>query len=180
MLITTLIALVMMLAAFAAPVAVVVGIWLLLTSALTKKKQWTKGAAFLLAGILCVAINPVAWQMIDGMAQSVSAGDSGARWISYNAPGSGFVWNGIRYLDLNISHPWIDSEGKQGIHVMQPKKKGEFIDLNDFLFPDWVYPVENDGGFDLYHYNNFLYCPEGRMDAALEYFQDTAHVDALR
>ena len=179
MLVTTFLALIMVLAAAVAPVFILMGIWLLLLNVLTKRKQWKRGAKFLLAGVLCIVINPVAWQMIDGVVQSVSAGYSGARWISYNAPGSGFIWNGTKFIKLEITHPWIDGDKEQKMHVMQPKSNGETINIKDYVFPDWVYPVENDGGFVLYVYDNYLYCPEEQMDAALEYFQDYDDWDSI-
>ncbi len=181
MLITTFFSLAMVLAAFAAPAAVIAGIYFFLISAFTKRKLWKKSRNLIIAGVVLLALNPVAHQMVKGVAQSVSSGDSGARWIDRNAPKSGFIWNGTKYLELEVIHPWINADGEQRVHIMRPKREGELIDIDiwGYVFPDWVYPVTNDGGFMLYVHQNYLFCPEEQMDAALAYFQDFDDWDSL-
>lgn len=159
-----------------------------------RKKLRRPGYILMLTGILLAVGNPVAWRAADGIAEQVAEGDSGARWISYNAPGSGFVWNGVRYAAIADVHVYKDEHGQEWFQAAQPgggdvlleskrstrlriHQPEDYRDNNvlvELVNPDWVYPLENDAGLDLFHYDYFVYCPENQRWKALAYF---AHTD---
>lgn len=156
-----------------------------------REKLRRRGRILMLTGILLAVGNPVAWSAADSVLYGIASGESGARWVSYNAPGSGFIWNGTRYVvveDLQTysdeqRREWLQAaqvgdgkdvlirdEREKRLRIYQPKDYGDYSFLVELLAPDWAYPLENDAGFDLYHHDMFIYCPEKQHWEVSSYF----------
>lgn len=172
----------LLLAVLGAGVSLLIGLGGFLFHLFSKKKKKTRMKRFLillLVGIVLLAVNPLARQLADSTVQSIFEGDSGAYWLEFNAPGSGFSWNGTRFLAVKggvLPQEQINDDEKEGIRVGQPPDSGGILSL---LHSDWIYPVENDRGFELYHHFEILYCPEYQWDEVSDYYQNPEHWETL-
>jgi len=160
----------------------------------TKKKLGKAGLILMLAGGLLAVGNPVVWSTADGLYQRAVEGASGAQWVHFNAPGSGFVWNGVRYVTIEDVYTYRDDDGQMWmraarpedtdvlvvdrkedrLRVDQPKEEGHTL-LVELLKPSWVYPLENPAGLELYHHDNYFFCPKEQLAKASAYFERTEY-----
>ena len=181
MLVLLLLSSLLLLAALGGALSLLAGLGSLLFRLIFQKKKVSlkRPLVLILAGIVLLAANPFAWRAAHSAVQYIQygvSGKGGAHLLVHNAPGSGFVWQEMQFLPIEpVEYGYsivqqIDDSDKEGILVSTGVP---FESL-------WVYPVENDAGYALYHYGSYLYCREDQYEEAAAYYRDPANWNAFR
>ena len=96
---------------------------------------------------------------------------------------SNFDWNGVKYVEIGYgsSNTWKLGDAIANIRYESDDSAfGKFWNKL-FAYDDTstLYPVSNDGGFDLYTIGSYMYCPVSEREALTAYYDDNSNYDLV-